>query len=329
MKIAIVGAGISGLTTAFYLQRAHPEWELAIFDPDPVPGGTMSTADVEGFRFEAGGNGFLTNKPDAMQLVEDAGANELLLPSSDAARRRFDQGVTDYLHVLDAERTTVFLVDHEAQELFSRVAQGSQEIRFPMPLTEGLEFKLVGVCDNDCENLDLVLFNPAGEEVASDRLGDPIPLLTVTPEITGEYRVAAQMVNCVIEPCGYVVAAFVAGEGLDRAKVKELAYWLINGPWDVDNDNDGIPDSVWVNLNLAPVQSPDGRWIASAGHEGSVRLWPVPDISKPPLHTLPLDELVAKLYTLSNLRAVRDDVSPTGWKIEVGPFPGWAKVPTW
>ena len=75
--------------------------------------------------------------------------------------------------------------------------------------------------------------------------------------------------------------------------------------------------------------SPDGRWIASAGHEGSVRLWPVPDISKPPLQTLPLDELVAKLYTLSNLRAVRDDVSPTGWKIEVGPFPGWAKVPTW
>ncbi len=44
-------------------------------------------------------------------------------------------------------------------------------------------------------------------------------------------------------------------------KVKELAFWLVNGPWDVDNDNDGIPDSVWADLNLAPVQSPDGRWI--------------------------------------------------------------------
>ena len=89
MKIAIVGAGISGLTTAFYIQRACPDWEIAIFDPAPVPGGTMYTAEVEGFRFEAGGNGFLTNKPDSMQLVGDAGANELLLPSSDAARRRF------------------------------------------------------------------------------------------------------------------------------------------------------------------------------------------------------------------------------------------------
>ena len=89
MKIAIIGAGISGLTTAFYLQRARPEWEFALFDANPAPGGTMHTADVEGFRFEAGGNGFLTNKPDALQLVEDAGANALLLPSSDAARRRF------------------------------------------------------------------------------------------------------------------------------------------------------------------------------------------------------------------------------------------------
>ncbi len=89
MNIAIVGAGISGLATAFYLKRARPEWDVAIFDPAPVPGGTMYTADVEGFRFEAGGNGFLSNKPDSLQLVEDAGANELLLPSSDAARRRF------------------------------------------------------------------------------------------------------------------------------------------------------------------------------------------------------------------------------------------------
>lgn len=33
----------------------------------------------------------------------------------------------------------------------------------------------------------------------------------------------------------------------------------INGPWDVDNDNDGIPDSIWIDLGL-PVQSTvDGR----------------------------------------------------------------------
>jgi WD40 repeat protein len=74
--------------------------------------------------------------------------------------------------------------------------------------------------------------------------------------------------------------------------------------------------------------SPDGRWIASSSDE-SVRLWPMPDVTKTPLHTLPRQELIAKLKTLTNLRVVRDEESSTGWKLEVGPFPGWETVPTW
>jgi len=74
--------------------------------------------------------------------------------------------------------------------------------------------------------------------------------------------------------------------------------------------------------------SPDGRWIASATDQ-AIHLWPMPDVTKPPLHTLPHAELLAKLDDLTNLGVVADPTSSTGWKVEIGPFPGWAKVPTW
>jgi WD40 repeat protein len=80
---------------------------------------------------------------------------------------------------------------------------------------------------------------------------------------------------------------------------------------------------------LSTALSADGSWIATGDVGGSVRLWPMPDLSKTPFHALPYEELLARLRTLTNLRAVPDAQSPGGYKIEVGPFPGWAEVPEW
>jgi WD40 repeat protein len=75
--------------------------------------------------------------------------------------------------------------------------------------------------------------------------------------------------------------------------------------------------------------SPDRRWIASTGEDNTLRLWPTPDFSKPPLHILPHDELIAKLKSLTNLRLVRNPESAEGWKVELDPFPGWKEIPGW
>jgi WD40 repeat protein len=74
-----------------------------------------------------------------------------------------------------------------------------------------------------------------------------------------------------------------------------------------------------------PSIDPLGRWVISSGG----LLSPMPDLSKPPLHTLPRAELIAKLKTLTNLRVVRDEESSTGWKLTHEPFQGWETVPTW
>jgi len=48
-----------------------------------------------------------------------------------------------------------------------------------------------------------------------------------------------------------------------------------------------------------------------------------------PLHDLPHDEFLARLRSLTNYRVVPDETSPTGYRIEIEPFPGWENVPTW
>ncbi len=98
MRIAIVGGGISGLATAFYVKRLAPESEVTLLEAAPRLGGTMVTRDIEGFRFEGGSNGFLSNKPWTLDFVEEAGAEGILVRSNDAARIRYIY--TDALHRL-------------------------------------------------------------------------------------------------------------------------------------------------------------------------------------------------------------------------------------
>ncbi len=96
MKIAVIGAGISGLTCAFYINKFRPDWEVTLYEKEENLGGKMQTHTKDGFLFEIGTNGFLSNKPDTLDLIKDAGAEAMLQKSSDEARKRFVY--TDALH---------------------------------------------------------------------------------------------------------------------------------------------------------------------------------------------------------------------------------------
>lgn len=89
MDIAIIGGGISGLATAFYLNKELPDAKISIFESDAVLGGKAKTKEVGGFRIEEGVNGFLSSKQESLDFVHESGNDEIILRSNDAARKRF------------------------------------------------------------------------------------------------------------------------------------------------------------------------------------------------------------------------------------------------
>ena len=83
MTVAIVGAGITGLTAAYYLERSALQqgWDLSgwAIDSERRPGGKIRTESVDGFIVEGGPDSFLAQKPWARQLVEDLGMEKDLI----------------------------------------------------------------------------------------------------------------------------------------------------------------------------------------------------------------------------------------------------------
>ncbi|MDD4457389.1 MAG: protoporphyrinogen oxidase [Syntrophotalea acetylenica] len=93
MNVTIIGGGLSGLATAFAIQqgarRLGLEINLTILEKQRRAGGKIRSEKIGGYLCEWGPNGFLDSKPATLDLCRDAGLGGDLLPSSDAARRRF------------------------------------------------------------------------------------------------------------------------------------------------------------------------------------------------------------------------------------------------
>lgn len=86
MRIAVLGAGIAGLTAAYHLsQRA----EVVVFEARNRVGGNIRTEILDGCRVEWGPNGFLDNEPATLKLVDELGLRPRLLQADSAAADRF------------------------------------------------------------------------------------------------------------------------------------------------------------------------------------------------------------------------------------------------
>ena len=82
-RVVIVGGGISGLALAYRFEQLHPLAEITILEQRARVGGVIDTITRDGFRVEAGPNGFLDNKPFVVNLCRELGLTDRLLPASE------------------------------------------------------------------------------------------------------------------------------------------------------------------------------------------------------------------------------------------------------
>jgi protoporphyrinogen/coproporphyrinogen III oxidase len=86
-RAVIIGGGISGLSTAYYLAKAGIASTL--IERESRLGGVILTERVEGCLLEAGPDSFVTFKPAALALIREIGLGDQVIGSNDHTRATY------------------------------------------------------------------------------------------------------------------------------------------------------------------------------------------------------------------------------------------------
>lgn len=82
----IIGAGLTGLTTALYLKKAG--WDVLVLEKESEIGGAMKTITEDGFTFETGANTGVLGNPEVAELFDELSAyTQLEIANSEAKKR--------------------------------------------------------------------------------------------------------------------------------------------------------------------------------------------------------------------------------------------------
>ncbi len=86
-EVIIIGAGISGLTTAFLLKKAG--LNVTVLEFQDEVGGTMKSKRINGFLVEFGPNSALETTPLLKQIVDEVGISNEMVYANEASNKRY------------------------------------------------------------------------------------------------------------------------------------------------------------------------------------------------------------------------------------------------
>lgn len=69
-------------------------------------------------------------------------------------------------------------------------------------LQQGVEYRIMGKCDNDCTDVDMWLYDGYGQLIDSDVGSDDWPIVKVVATRSGTFRLKVRMASCVTSTCG-------------------------------------------------------------------------------------------------------------------------------
>lgn len=168
-RVVIIGGGIGGISTAYFLkellvERGLKDVELTLVEKNDRLGGNIRTEKADGFLIEGGPDCFLSEKPWAMALCKRLGLAERLLPTNEGQKTFVLSG--GRLHVLP--EGVILMVPTKILPLVT-----SRLITLKGKLRMALELFIPKRRKKDDESLGSFVRRRLGQE-ALDKIAEPL-----------------------------------------------------------------------------------------------------------------------------------------------------------
>ncbi len=114
--VIVLGAGISGLACAHQLKEKAPLLRVLVIDSASRIGGTIQTTKRDGFIIERGPDSWVSEKKEAIELIQKLGLEDKLISTADTNRRSFIlrngrlRAVPEGFHMIAPSNIGAFLI---------------------------------------------------------------------------------------------------------------------------------------------------------------------------------------------------------------------------